>query len=107
MSEMMGDVADRETSAADAQGMPTPMQAQCESVDGGPYIFAFFNVAQVQSATVPRMRASVCNQTGSPIPPVPGFSAAETCYTGTPYWVTGRVAVPCLSTSSTVRLVVE
>lgn len=107
VGETMGDVAERETSTADAQGMPTSMEARCEAVDGGPYFYAVFNVPQIQPMTVPRLRASVCNQSGSPLPLPPGFSQAETCFMGTPYWVSGRVAVPCLSASAIVRIIVE
>lgn len=107
LEDVFGEIADRETGTADAQGMPVPMESRCEAVDGGPYFYAFFNVPQIQASTVPRLRASVCNQSGSLVVLPPGFAASETCIAGTPYWVPGRVAIPCFSTASTVRLVVE
>ena len=110
MSEMMGDVVDRETSAADAQGMPTPMvlEAPCQSADGGAGSWAVFDVPSIRLGTVPRLAVSVCGlaSTGFGLPP--GFQGPQSCITGGLIWFAdGRAAASCVGGATSARLRVE
>lgn len=110
MSEMMGDVADRETSTADAQGMPMPMvlEARCEAVDGGAGAWAVFDVPSVSFGTVPKLTASVCGLAAGGFALPPGFQGPQSCIAGGVVWyANGRAATSCLSGSTTARLRVE
>lgn len=107
LADVAGDIADRETSTADAQGMPpTVLEAPCIAVDGGFATAAFFDVPSIRANAVPRLRASTCDHPmGSPF--LPGVANADVCIHSPPlYFSNGRVAVQCIGTR-VVRLVVE
>jgi len=60
VAEMMGDVVDRETSTADAQGMPTPMEAQCSQAGTRTIVSGTTTIATTTFfAEVPSPRASL------------------------------------------------
>jgi hypothetical protein len=103
----MGDVAQRESSTADAQGMPpTVLEAPCVAVDGGVATAAIFDVPSVRANAVPRLRASTCGHaTGFTL--LPGVDPADSCLYSPPvYFSNGRVVVQCIGTRI-ARLVVE
>lgn len=110
IADAMGDVVDRETGAADAQGIPTPMilEAQCQQLDGGAGAWAVFDVPSVRIGSIPSFTASVCGlpATGFALPP--GFQGPQTCIAGGLVWYAdGRAATSCVGGATTARLRVE
>ncbi|MBL8681053.1 MAG: hypothetical protein JNK05_17860 [Myxococcales bacterium] len=107
LADVAGDIADRETSTADAQGMPSTMlEAQCAPPAAGTTPVAYFDVPSVRASAVPRLRASLCGFAGG-VTYLPGAAVADACLMAPGVFFTnGRVAVTC-NGATTVRLVVE